>query len=122
MTPSSAAEPLKECPWCVRHFPPVLHELPADKGPRKWQIMCTGCCATGPIGFTPDDARTFWNRYERAALPASGERERVLEEAAKIADAWCERNHWPNGAWGIAAEIRALASPAPAEGKCVRQP
>ncbi len=30
------------------------------------------------------------------------------EECAKVADAWCEKNHHPNGAWGIAAGIRAL--------------
>ena len=36
------------------------------------------------------------------------ERDKILEEAAKIADAWCERNHWPNGVWRIAADIRSL--------------
>ena len=38
-------------------------------------------------------------------------RREALEEAAKIADAWCERNGRPNGVWGIAASIRSLSLP-----------
>lgn len=48
-------------------------------------------------------------RAALAAMPRPGsERADALEEAAKIADDWCKKNHWPNGAWGIAAAIRAL--------------
>ena len=44
------------------------------------------------------------DEIERLRRPPS----EAVEKCARIADEWCERNGWPNGAWGIAAEIRSL--------------
>jgi hypothetical protein len=67
-----------------------------------WWVQCK-CGAEGPNARDADEAVANWNR--RAERP--GWRE-AIEAAAKVADDWCEKNHWPNGVWRIAAGIRAL--------------
>lgn len=90
---------LSPCPWCdpaASTNLPHLHELPPDRGPCKWQVMCLGCCAAGPTGFTPGDAVKFWNHRrvpKQAGVDAAeeqGERERSdRSELTEASRPWC---------------------------------
>jgi len=68
----------------------------------------TGCpdCGIMPLHepTIERERREAADEIERLRRPPS----EAVEKCARIADEWCERNGWPNGAWGIAAEIRSL--------------
>lgn len=65
METTMAETELMPCRWCDPETStniPHLCKLPPDRGPQKWAVICLGCCASGPVGFTPEDACKFWNR------------------------------------------------------------
>lgn len=129
MTPSPNAGEPAVCPWCqTSAFLHIVVETSRDKKRTVPLVACGQCGTGGPKPFclaTYDErsgsltdacqekAWAAWNRRAAppiAALPASGERERVLEEAAKLAELHCANSEaWWAGAQ-IAAAIRSLIS------------
>lgn len=56
------------------------------------------------------DIAALLDRIEALTAERDAARANALEEAATIAESWRIRNGNPNGAWSIAADIRALGA------------